>query len=64
MARADGALSLGHVAALTNMSVDIRAAGVTDAGARGESRIIRAGTCCGPGSYQQRHEASHLDPME
>jgi hypothetical protein len=63
MAGADGALSLGHVAALTNMSIDIRAAG-GGAGARREPGIIRVGTCCCPNRHQQRREASLLDAVE
>ena len=58
MAGADGALSLGHVAALTNMRVDIRAAGVADAGVRGECRIIGVRTRGDPGGQQQRRESA------
>src|ERR1700675_2867866 len=65
MPRTNGPLSLRHVAALTYMSVDFRAAGVTDAGAREEKNgIIGAGTCGRAGGYQQRREAAHLDATE
>jgi hypothetical protein len=64
MAGADGALSLGHVAGLTNMFIDIRAAGGADAGRRGDRRIIRMGTRGSPSGRQHRDETPHFDAME
>ena len=53
---ADGALSLRHVAALTNVGIDIRAAGLGGAGERCEAGLIGVGTRCGPRRCQ--HTAS------